>query len=239
VVIEERLTGREVSILAFSDGNTAVPMVPAQDHKRLLDSDEGPNTGGMGVFAPSPFCPAELVQEALDRAILPAIRGLEEEGMPFVGVLYAGLILSEGGLQVLEYNCRFGDPETQAVLPLLDADFLELMLASTRGELVGIEHQVHWRDAATVCLVLASGGYPNAYPKGIPITGLDNLPDQLVAFHAGTSREDGQIVTSGGRVLGLTALADDLPTARALAYEAAGRVHFEGMHYRKDIAAGF
>jgi phosphoribosylamine---glycine ligase len=238
VVIEERLAGREVSILAFSDGKTALPMVPAQDHKRLLDNDEGPNTGGMGVFAPSPFCPPELVREALERAILPAIRGLAEEGSPFVGVLYAGLIQGERGLQVLEYNCRFGDPETQAVLPLLEADLFEIMQACADGDLGEMAGRIRWKNTAAVCLVLASGGYPEAYPKGVAISGLDKLPEHVVAFHAGTRREGGQLVTNGGRVLGLTALADDLPAARARAYEAAARVHFEGMHFRSDIGIG-
>ncbi len=239
VVIEERLTGREVSILAFSDGKTVVPMLPAQDHKRLLDNDEGPNTGGMGVFAPSPYCPPALIQQALKTAIQPVIDGMRAEGHPFVGVLFAGLMLTPNGPKVLEYNCRFGDPETQAVLPLLETDLLEIMLACVNGKLDTLAEAIRWKDAASVCVVLASGGYPESYPRGLPITGLDTLPDNVIAFHAGTRSENGQILTHGGRVLGLTAVAPTMSAARTLAYQAVEKVHFEGMHFRTDIASGF
>lgn len=239
VVIEERLEGREVSILAFCDGNTVVPMLPAQDHKRLLDNDEGPNTGGMGVFAPSPYCPPELIQQAMETAIQPVIDGMRAEGHPFIGVLFTGLMLTPHGPKVLEYNCRFGDPETQAVLPLLETDLIDIMLACIDGKLDKIASTIRWKDAASVCVVLASGGYPESYPKGLPITGLDNLPQNVIAFHAGTKSENGQILTNGGRVLGLTAVAPTMSAARALAYQAAKKVHFEGMHYRTDIAASF
>ncbi len=236
VVIEERLTGREVSILAFSDGKTVVPMLPAQDHKRLLDHDEGPNTGGMGVFAPSPYCPPELIQQAMKTAIQPVIDGMRAEGHPFVGVLFAGLMLTPNGPKVLEYNCRFGDPETQAVLPLLETDLLEIMLACVNGKLDTLADHIRWKDAASVCVVLASGGYPESYPRGLSITGLDTLPDNVIAFHAGTKSENGQIQTNGGRVLGLTAVAPTMSEARTLAYQAVEKVHFEGMHFRTDIA---
>lgn len=236
VVIEERLTGREVSILAFSDGKTVVPMLPAQDHKRLLDHDEGPNTGGMGVFAPSPYCPPALIQQAMETAIQPVIDGMRAEGHPFVGVLFTGLMLTPQGPKVIEYNCRFGDPEAQAILPLLETDLLEIMLACVNGKLETLADDIRWKDAASVCVVLASGGYPESYPRGLPITGLGTLPDNVIAFHAGTKAENGQIQTNGGRVLGLTAVAPTMSEARTLAYQAVERVHFEGMHYRTDIA---
>ena len=239
VVIEERLEGREVSILAFCDGKTVVPMIPAQDHKRLLDNDEGPNTGGMGVFAPSPFCSPGLVAQTVRDILQPSVDGLYAEGRPFVGVLYAGLILTDFGLKVLEFNCRFGDPETQAVLPLLDTDLLDIMLACVEGRLAQIADQIRWKDAASVCVVLASGGYPESYPKGLPITGLDSLPEEATVFHAGTKAENGQILTNGGRVLGVTAVAPTMPDARALAYENVTKIHFDGIHYRNDIAKGF
>jgi phosphoribosylamine--glycine ligase len=226
VVIEERLTGREVSILAFSDGKTVVPMIPAQDHKRLLDHDEGPNTGGMGVFAPSPYCPPDLIRQAMKTAIQPVMDGMRAEGRPFVGVLFTGLMLTSNGPKVLEYNCRFGDPEAQAILPLLETDLLEIMLACVNGDLDTLADRIRWKDAASVCVVLASGGYPESYPRGLPITGLDTLPDNVIAFHAGTNAENGQILTNGGRVLGVTAVAPTMSEARALAYENLPKIHF-------------
>ncbi|GAB4581610.1 MAG: phosphoribosylamine--glycine ligase [Anaerolineales bacterium] len=239
VVIEERLEGREVSILAFCDGKTVVPMLPAQDHKRLLDNDEGPNTGGMGVFTPSPYCPPALIRQALETAIQPAIDGMRSEGHPFVGVLFTGLMLTPNGPKVLEYNCRFGDPETQAVLPLLETDLLEIMLACVNGKLDALADHIRWKDAASVCVVLASGGYPESYPRGLPITGLDTLPANVIAFHAGTKSENGQILTNGGRVLGIAAVAPSMSEARALAYQNITKIQFDGMHYRNDIAKGF
>ncbi len=246
VVIEERLIGREVSLLAFSDGHTAIPMPPAQDHKRLLDGDLGPNTGGMGAFAPSPYCPPELVQQIMETAIQPAIDGLRAEGTPFTGVLFAGLILTADGPKVLEYNVRFGDPETQAILPLLETDLLDVMLAYVNGTLVGLD--IRWKDAASVCIVLASQGYPDAYPRGLLIKGVGALPAGLVAFHAGTAFTPLDfpplaggprgVVTNGGRVLGITAVAPSLPEARVLAYEGVACVEFEGMQYRMDIGVG-
>ena len=237
VVIEERLTGREVTVLAFTDGKTVVPMVPSQDHKRLLDDDKGPNTGGMGVFAPSPFAPPELVDWVLANVIQPAVDGLRMEGFPFIGTVYAGIILTDEGPKTLEFNCRFGDPETQVVIPLLDSDIVEIFDACALGYLDKITETIIWKDAASVCVVLASNGYPGTYAKGVPISGLDSFPDGILAFHAGTANFDNIIVTNSGRVLGITATAKDLTAARTLAYECLENIHFEGMQYRTDIAA--
>jgi phosphoribosylamine--glycine ligase/phosphoribosylformylglycinamidine cyclo-ligase len=234
VVIEERLSGPEVSLMAFCDGRTLVPMLPAQDHKRLLDGDRGPNTGGMGAYAPAPICPPAQVAEIVETILQPALSGLREEGRPFVGVLYAGLMLTEHGPHVLEFNCRFGDPETQAVLPLLESDLLEIALACAEGRLD--EVQVRWREGAAVCVVLASAGYPFHPESGKTIHGLDNGGENIAYFHAGTEQVDGQLVTAGGRVLGVTAWAESLERAVAEAYQAVNRVRFEGMQYRKDIA---
>lgn len=234
VVIEERLSGPEVSLMAFCDGRRAVPMLPAQDHKRLLDGDRGPNTGGMGAYAPPPVCPPAMVDEIMETIIRPAISGLRLEGAPFVGVLYAGLMLTERGPRVLEFNCRFGDPETQAVLPLLDSDLLEIALACAEGRLNEVE--IRWRDGAAVCVALASAGYPAAPQTGKPIRGLESLPEEVLCFHAGTKSVDGQIVTVGGRVLGLTAQAATLREAVERVYRAVERIEFEGRQYRRDIA---
>ncbi|MEJ2606751.1 MAG: phosphoribosylamine--glycine ligase [Anaerolineales bacterium] len=216
VVIEDKLAGREVSLLAFSDGRDILPMPTAQDHKRLLDNDRGPNTGGMGTFSPSPSMTAAEIEDACRRMLQPVIDGMREEGNPFVGVLYGGLILTESGVQVLEYNCRFGDPETQVILPLLESDLLEIMLACVEGNLAQTAPSVRWSDGAALCVVLASGGYPGTYKKGIEITGLDSLPDDVWAFHAGTTQKNGAIVTNGGRVLGVTARGPDIDEARKI-----------------------
>jgi phosphoribosylamine--glycine ligase/phosphoribosylformylglycinamidine cyclo-ligase len=236
VVIEERLTGVEASLLAFCDGKTIVPMPPAQDHKRLLEGDRGPNTGGMGAFAPSPACPPALVAQIARTILQPAVDGLRAEGTPYVGVLYAGLMLTTDGPNVLEFNCRFGDPETQAILPLLDSDLLDILEACVEGRLSEVD--VRWREGACACIVLASGGYPHRYEKGHPITGLDAaaaLPG-VALFHAGTRREaTGQLLTDGGRVLGVTAVGDSLEQALARAYAAAAQIQFKDMHYRRDI----
>jgi len=239
VVIEERLLGREVTVMAFTDGTTVVPMPPSQDHKRLLDDDQGPNTGGMGVFAPSPFATPEFIDWVVAQVIQPAVDELRSDGMPFVGTIYAGMILTDAGPKVLEFNCRFGDPETQVVLPLLDGDILETFLACTEGRLHEISDTIRWLDAATVCVVLASGGYPGVYPKGFAISGLGTLPAGVVAFHAGTANYDVSIVTNGGRVLGITGIAPTMKETRALAYAGVEKVNFEGMQYRRDIAKGF
>ncbi|MEZ0395579.1 MAG: phosphoribosylamine--glycine ligase [Anaerolineales bacterium] len=234
VVIEERLSGREVSLMAFCDGRRVVPMLPAQDHKRLLDGDRGPNTGGMGAYAPASICPPEMVDEVVETVLQPAVSGLRREGVPFVGVLYAGLMLTESGPQVLEFNCRFGDPETQAVLPLLDSDLLDIALACAEGRLD--ETEIRWKSGAAVCVVLAAAGYPSAPETGKPIRGLESLPEEVLCFHAGTRSVGGEIVTAGGRILGLTARAETLQAAAESAYRAVERVRFEGMQYRKDIA---
>ncbi len=236
VVIEDKLVGREVSLLAFSDGEHILPMPTAQDHKRLLDNDRGPNTGGMGTFAPSPSMTAAEIEDACKRMLQPVIDGMRAEGNPFIGVLYGGLILTDSGVQVLEYNCRFGDPETQVILPLLESDLLEIMLACVAGNLAQVAPSVRWSDGAALCVVLASGGYPGTYKKGIEISGLDSLPDDVWAFHAGTTQKNGAIVTNGGRVLGMTARGPNITEARKIVYAGIEKIHFEGMQYRKDIA---
>jgi phosphoribosylamine--glycine ligase/phosphoribosylformylglycinamidine cyclo-ligase len=236
VVIEEKLTGREVSLLAFSDGRDILPMPTAQDHKRLLDNDRGPNTGGMGTFSPSSSMTAAEIDNACKRMLQPVVDGMREEGNPFVGVLYGGLILTDSGVQVLEYNCRFGDPETQVILPLLESDLLEIMLACVEGNLAQVAPNVRWSDGAALCVVLASGGYPGTYKKGIEITGLNSLPDDVWAFHAGTAQKNGAIVTNGGRVLGVTAHGPDIDEARKIVYAGVEKIHFDGMQYRNDIA---
>ena len=239
VVIEEYLEGPEMSVLSFTDGSTIVPMVASMDHKRALDGDEGLNTGGMGAIAPNPYYTPEVAAECMEKIFLPTMRAMNAEGRPFRGCLYFGLMLTKDGPKVIEYNCRFGDPETQAVLPLLKTDLLDVMEAVSAGRLAEID--VEWLDKCSCCLVLASGGYPKSYKKGCPISGLTDgqLPGSGVeVFHAGTKKlPDGTLVTNGGRVLGLTAVADTLPEAIAAAYAAAGNVKFENMHYRRDIGA--
>ena len=235
-VIEERLVGEEVSLLAFCDGKTLKTMPPAQDHKRLLDGDRGPNTGGMGAYAPAPACPGALVEQVRKSVLEPALHGLRQEGMPFVGVLYAGLILTAQGPQVLEFNCRFGDPETQAILPLLDSDLLDILEACARGNLDACE--VRWKPGSAACVVIASSGYPGKITPGKPIAGLEKSSPHSIVFHAGTSRapsQDGAALTAGGRVLGVTGWGSDLRAALDSAYQAVRQISFEGMQYRQDI----
>ena len=233
VVIEEHLTGPEVTLMAFSDGVTVRPMVPSQDHKRALDGDQGLNTGGMGAYAPVPVCPPEMVAELVRTALQPAVEGLREEGSPFVGVLYGGFMLTPDGPRVIEFNCRFGDPETQVVLPLLETDFLDVAPACVEGRLK--ETDVRWRDGAAACVVLASGGYPGKYQTGYPISGLDlNSPNTFV-FHAGTKLVDGHVITAGGRVLCVTGWGADIRAALVAAYDRIRSIDFESLHYRKDI----
>ncbi len=237
VVVEERLYGQEASVLAFTDGHTIVPMPAAQDHKPVFDGDRGPNTGGMGAYAPAPLITPALMDEIVRTVLRPAVDGLRAEGTPYVGVLYAGLMVTDAGPRVLEFNCRFGDPETQVILPLLESDLVEVLEACVEGTLDRVA--VRWRPAAAVTVVAASEGYPGNYPKGRPISGIEDaeaLPG-VVAFHAGTELQGGRLVTAGGRVLNVTAVGNDLHQAVERAYEAIGRIHFEGMHYRRDIGA--
>ena len=233
VVIEERMTGQEASLIAFTDGTSVVPMLPAQDHKRLLDGDEGLNTGGMGAYAPAPIFTSEMMNEAIEKILKPAVNGMKSEGNPFVGVLYAGLMLTPKGIRTLEFNCRFGDPETQAVLPLLDTDLIEIAAACADGNLANIN--IQWKNYAAVCVVLASKGYPEKVESGKVVT-IEKLPDDMVCFHAGTKMDNENLITSGGRVFGLTAWADNIKTAIHNVYANIGKISFEGVQYRKDIA---
>lgn len=233
ILIEERLTGEEVSLLAFSDGLTVRPMPPAQDHKRLLAGDQGPNTGGMGAYAPAPNCPEVLAMELTRTILQPAIDGLRDEGMPFVGVLYAGLMLTAAGPRLLEFNARLGDPETEAVLPLLESDLLDVVDACIDGQLAALEPQ--WNTKSAVCVVMASEGYPGASRVGCVIQGLETLPANTIVFHAATDMRDGQVITSGGRVLAVTAWAASLEAALGSAYSAASQIRFDGRQYRADI----
>jgi phosphoribosylamine---glycine ligase len=234
VIIEERLHGQEVTLLAFSDGKTVKPMVPSQDHKRLLEGDRGLNTGGMGAYAPVPICPPEMVAELIQDALQPAVDGLRKEGNPFVGVLYGGFIFTPDGPRVIEFNCRFGDPETQVVLPLLESDLLEIALACAEGQLDQID--IQWDDErAAACVVLASGGYPGKFQPGYPISGLEvNTPNAII-FQAGTKLVDDKVVTAGGRVLCVTGLGANIRQALDAAYARIKPVWFESMHYRSDI----
>ncbi len=237
VVIEEFLSGQEVSVLAFCDGTVAVPMVLAQDHKAAYDGDRGPNTGGMGAYAPAPLLDDAQLGFVRQRVLQPVLDGMAARGTPYKGVLYAGLMLGEQDIHVLEFNCRFGDPETQVILPLLETSLVQVMQACLNGTLAQLP--IVWKDASAVCVVLAAGGYPGSYRKGVLITGLAEAEalSEVTVFHAGTRREDDQVVTAGGRVLGVTAVADDLASAQQLAYRAAGMIRWQDMRYRHDIAA--
>ena len=235
VVIEERLEGEEISLLAFTDGTTVRTMPPAQDHKRLLEDDRGPNTGGMGAYAPAPACPPALVEELTRSVLQPAVDGLRAEGMRYQGVLYAGLMLTPRGPKVLEFNCRFGDPETQALLPLLQSDLVEIARACVSGTLDQVA--VRWQPGSCACVVLTSPGYPASSTAGLPIQGLGVPLENGAIFQAATRLDHERIVTDGGRVLGVSAWADDLPTALERAQAAAAGIQFEGRHYRRDIGA--
>ena len=236
VVVEEFLEGPEVSVLCFTDGTAIRPMASSMDHKRALDGDRGLNTGGMGVIAPNPYYTPEMAARCMEEIFLPTLAAMREEGCPFRGCLYFGLMITKDGPKVIEYNCRFGDPETQAVLPLLESDLFAIMRATTEGTLS--QADVRFRDGASCCVVLASGGYPEKYETGKPISGIPEAEKSAYVYHAGTKMlEDGTLVTSGGRVLGVTAVADDLPKAIRLAYEAADHIRFDGLHRREDIGA--
>jgi phosphoribosylamine---glycine ligase len=237
VLIEEFLRGTELSLFAMTDGRTVVPLAPACDYKRALDGDKGPNTGGMGAYSPPAFATATLLAR-IDREILqPAVRALAEAGCPFQGLLYAGLMVTAEGPKVVEFNCRFGDPETQVVLPRLNTDLLELLHAVAQGRLGSIEPPV-WREEVCLGVVAASGGYPGHYEKGLPILGLDSLDADVLVFHAGTQRDgEGRLVTAGGRVLTVAALGATLAEARERVYANLPRARFDGIHWRTDIAA--
>ena len=235
VVIEDCLEGEELSLLAFVDGNVVRPMVASQDHKRAYDGDAGANTGGMGAYSPVPHVPRDAIDEAVGTILQPAASALVQEGRPFRGVLYAGLMLTEQGPQVIEFNARFGDPEAQVVLPRLESDLAEILWLVATGDPRLATIDIDWSEEAAVCVVAASGGYPGPYETGVPIRGLDDVEDALV-FHAGTTTaEDGGVLTAGGRVLGVTALGADVWAARDAAYRVIDRISFEGMHVRRDI----
>ena len=237
VLIEECLDGAEVSVMAFTDGKTVVPMVPAQDHKRLGDGDTGPNTGGMGAYAPVPLVTPSLQTTILRTVLCPIVDALSRIGRPFHGVLYAGLMIVRGAPHVLEFNARFGDPETQVVLPLLKTDLVDVMEAVVEHRLDQLV--VEWHKQSSVCVVLTSAGYPGSYQTGVPIHGLpESRPsDDVLVFHAGTRREGQAVVTAGGRVLGVTGLGPRLAIAREQAYKVAGTIAFQGRHFRSDIAS--
>lgn len=233
IVIEERLSGREVSVLAFCDGTTVKPMVMARDYKRALVGDKGLNTGGMGAIAPLNDVSDAWIAEITATALQPVLDGMNALGTPYKGVLYAGLMLTEDGAKVLEYNCRFGDPETQVILPLLKTDLYDVLQACIAGTLDQLT--LEWHDKACATVICASPGYPESYPKGLPISGLDDVDDDVIVFHAGTKADHGQIVTDGGRVLAVTAIADDTAQALQHVYANVDRIDFDGMHYRTDI----
>ena len=237
VVIEECMTGPEITVLAFADGEHIRPMVSSQDHKRAFDGNQGPNTGGMGAIAPPPQYTPEVAKRCMEEIFQPTVAALKAEGRPFHGVIYFGLMLTPDGPKVVEYNARFGDPECQAVLSLLDGDLMDIFTACREGTLDQADFS--WKKQAACCLVLASGGYPLDYKKGYPISGLEEAGKSAVVFHAGTAEKDGQIVTSGGRVLGVTALGDTLEQAIANAYAAAKPISFQDMRFRTDIGHAF
>jgi phosphoribosylamine--glycine ligase len=237
VVIEECLKGEEASFMAFSDGKTVVPMASSQDHKRVFDGDKGPNTGGMGAYSPAPIVTRKLERKVMDTIMIPTVRAMEEEGRLFKGVLYAGLMIHDGEAKVLEFNARFGDPETQPVMARLDTDLIEIIEAILAGTLSRID--IKWKPDSAVCVVMASGGYPGNYRKGTEIRGLENAAKHgnVSVFHAGTSFLDGKVVTDGGRVLGVTGTGPVVAAAIDNAYAGVREISFEGAHYRRDIGA--
>lgn len=234
VVVEEFLTGPEVSVLAFTDGKCVKPMVTSMDHKRALDGDKGLNTGGMGTVSPNPYYTDEIAEECMNTIFLPTIEAMNKEGRTFKGCLYFGLMLTPKGPKVIEYNCRFGDPETQVVLPRLKTDIMDIFEAINNETLSDLD--IEWDDRACTCVIMASGGYPKSYPKGIEINGLtDGQLDGVTVYHAGTKRDGDKLVTSGGRVLGVTALGASIEEALAKSYAGVEKIKFDGAHYRKDI----
>ncbi|MEK6576159.1 MAG: phosphoribosylamine--glycine ligase [Nitrospirota bacterium] len=237
IIVEDYLEGEEATFLVFTDGETIVPMVSSEDHKRVYDGDRGPNTGGMGAIAPSPLLDKEGEAIIIDRIIRPVIKAMESAGRRYRGILYTGLMICKDGPKVLEFNARFGDPETEAVLPLLETDLVDIIESVIAGRLNQLA--VKWRDEASVCVVMASKGYPGAYTKGVEIKGLSGIndTDELMVFHAGTSIVDGRLVTSGGRVLCVTAVGKDIKDAQERAYSGVSKIAFDGVHFRKDIGA--
>ena len=234
IVVEEFLTGPEVSVLAFTDGKCVKPMVSSMDHKRALDGDKGLNTGGMGTVSPNPYYTEEVAAECMDKIFMPTINAMNQEGRTFKGCLYFGLMITPKGPKVIEYNCRFGDPETQVVLPRLKTDIIDIFEAINNETLSELD--IEWSEKACACVIMASGGYPKSYKKGVEITGLTlGQLDGVTVYHAGTKIENDKLVTSGGRVLGVTALGDSLADALKKSYEAVENIHFDNAHYRKDI----
>ena len=235
VVIEEFMEGEEASLLAFTDGTLIRPMISAQDHKRAFDGDKGPNTGGMGTYAPAPVMTPELTERAVEEILKPTISAMEKEGRAYRGCLYLGLMITADGPKVVEFNARFGDPETQVVLPLLDGDLVQIMHACADGTLADVP--IRWKDGAAVCVVLAAGGYPASYEKGNEIYGIGNAEKLgALVFHAGTAKKNGKIVTNGGRVLGVVGMGKDIASAVQSAYDAVDQISFKGEYHRKDIA---
>jgi len=238
VVIEEFLEGPEVTVLSFTDGHCVRPMLSSMDHKRIFDGDKGPNTGGMGVIAPNPHYTKEIAEQCMREIFIPTIEAMNAEGRTFKGCLYFGLMLSSKGPKVIEYNCRFGDPETQALLPLLKTDLFEIMLAVSEERLGELD--IEWSDKSSCCVMLVSKGYPGSFEKGKDIRGLDSVAlgaEDIFVYHSGTKQTDGKLLTSGGRVLGVVALADNLKNAQKRAYEACSHISFDGMQFRRDIGA--
>jgi len=235
VVIEEYLVGEEASYIAFTDGKAILPMASSQDHKPIFDGDRGPNTGGMGAYSPAPVVTDQIHERIHEKILRPIIQGMGEEGRPYKGVLYAGLMIHDGNPKVLEFNARFGDPETQPVLMRMKGDIIPILEACIKGDLAGCK--IEWDNRAAVCVVMASKGYPGDYEKGKPISGLEEVSrmEDVFVFHAGTASKDGQIITNGGRVLGVTGLGKDIPRAIDRTYQAAKKISWEGVHYRKDI----
>lgn len=233
VVIEEFLTGQEASLMAFVDANTIKPMVISQDHKPVYDGDQGPNTGGMGTYSPVPQISQSIIDRAITEILEPIVEGFKKEGIVYRGILYAGLMITDHGAKVIEFNARFGDPETQVVLPRLKTDLLDIFVAMTQDRLQDLE--IQWDEQAAVCVVMTAGGYPGSYSTGHEIKGLAEK-DRTIIFHSGTKETDGKIVTNGGRVLGVTGLGADIQTAQEEAYQLVQSISFEGAHYRQDIA---
>jgi phosphoribosylamine--glycine ligase len=230
------MSGQEASIFAITDGEDFVLLPAAQDHKRIYDGDKGRNTGGMGAYAPTPFVDDEIMKTVGEKIIRPTLDAMRGKGSPFVGCLYCGLMLTDKGPKVVEFNCRFGDPETQVVLPLLNGDFIKFLYSAASGKLD--KNAIEYNGGSSVCVVAASGGYPEKFEKGFEITGLDSLPRSVSVYHAGTIRTDGKLLTNGGRVLNVTSFTEknDLFKAKQIAYDALSKIRFEKMHYRKDIS---